>query len=76
MEHLLDDSKFEQAAKLCPRLLKGDGEAWERWVYMFAQARQLPVLAPYIPVQEPRLRKMAYEVSSAALLSPGTGSRG
>ena len=33
--------------------------AWERWVYMFAQWRQLAAMAPHIPVQEPTLRQTA-----------------
>jgi len=62
-------SKFAEAAALCPRLLQGNAAAWERWVYMFAQVRQLPLLAPHIPVEEPRLRSTAYEVVLSSLLT-------
>lgn len=42
-------------------------EIWEytvlhRWVFHFAHLRQLPVLVPYIPTENPRLRDTAYEV--------------
>lgn len=33
-----------------------------RWVFHFAHLRQLPVLVPYIPTDNPRLRDTAYEV--------------
>lgn len=33
-----------------------------RWVFHFAHLRQLPVLVPYIPIENPRLRDTAYEV--------------
>eukprot|EP00192_Tetraselmis_astigmatica_P002353 CAMPEP_0117695968 /NCGR_PEP_ID=MMETSP0804-20121206/28429_1 /TAXON_ID=1074897 /ORGANISM="Tetraselmis astigmatica, Strain CCMP880" /LENGTH=974 /DNA_ID=CAMNT_0005510089 /DNA_START=546 /DNA_END=3468 /DNA_ORIENTATION=+ len=69
LEHLLGTSQFHKAAELCPRLLQGNAAAWERWVYMFAQARQLPVLAPFIPVEEPRLRTTAYEVVLSSFLT-------
>ena len=55
---------------------QGNAAAWERWVYMFAQLRQLPALAAHIPVREPRLRQTAYEmVLHAFLLSPGDHPR-
>jgi hypothetical protein len=38
-----------------------------RWVFHFAQLRQLPVLVPYIPTENPRLRDTAYEVALVAL---------
>jgi len=51
--------------------VQDDAAGWERWVYLFAQLRQLPALAPYIPTKEPRLRQTAYEmVLHAFLLSP------
>ena len=40
------------------RASQGDATAWERWVYLFAQLRQLPVLAPHLPTANPRLRQV------------------
>ena len=57
-------------------LAQDDAAGWERWVYLFAQLRQLPALAPYIPTKEPRLRQTAYEmVLHAFLLSPADHPR-
>ena len=45
-------------------------------MYLFAQLRQLPALAPYIPTSQPRLRQTAYEmVLHAFLLSPADHPR-
>lgn len=56
--------------------MQDDAAGWERWVYLFAQLRQLPALAPYIPTAEPRLRQTAYEmVLHAFLLSPADHPR-
>ena len=42
--------------------------AWERWVYTFAQMRQLPAMAPHIPIEHPTLRQTAYEMMLHAFL--------
>lgn len=47
---------------------QGKAAAWERAVHSFGQRRQLPALAPHVPVEEPRLRPTAYEMVLAALL--------
>ncbi|KAB1227360.1 hypothetical protein CJ030_MR1G005938 [Morella rubra] len=67
LDHLIVERKYAEAASLCPKLLRGSGSAWERWVFHFAHLRQLPVLVPYIPTDNPRLRDTAYEVALVAL---------
>ncbi|KAL5713390.1 Vacuolar protein sorting-associated protein 41 [Ranunculus cassubicifolius] len=67
LDHLILERKYAEAASLCPKLLRGSASAWERWVFSYAQLRQLPVLVPYIPVDNPRLRDTAYEVALVAL---------
>lgn len=52
IDALLHKQAYEAAARLSPRLLKGNAAMWEQWVYLFAQTRQLPKLAPYIPTGE------------------------
>lgn len=37
-------------------------------MHSFGQRRQLPALAPYVPVEAPQLRPTAYEMVLAALL--------
>ncbi|XP_019056194.1 PREDICTED: vacuolar protein sorting-associated protein 41 homolog isoform X2 [Nelumbo nucifera] len=67
LDHLILERKYAEAASLCPKLLRGSVAAWERWVFHFAHLRQLPVLVPYIPTENPRLRDTAYEVALVAL---------
>ncbi|THF94930.1 hypothetical protein TEA_010772 [Camellia sinensis var. sinensis] len=67
LDHLIVERKYTEAASLCPKLLRGSASAWERWVFHFAHLRQLPVLVPYIPTENPRLRDTAYEVALVAL---------
>ncbi|XP_016478552.1 vacuolar protein sorting-associated protein 41 homolog [Nicotiana tabacum] len=67
LDHLIVERKYAEAASLCPKLLRGSASAWERWVFHFAHLRQLPVLVPYIPTENPRLRDTAYEVALVAL---------
>ncbi|CAN4098954.1 unnamed protein product [Withania somnifera] len=71
LDHLIVERKYAEAASSCPKLLRGSASAWERWVFHFAHLRQLPVLVPYIPTENPRLRDTAYEV---ALVSLATNS--
>ncbi|XP_027177627.1 vacuolar protein sorting-associated protein 41 homolog [Coffea eugenioides] len=67
LDHLIVERKYAEAASLCPKLLRGSASAWERWVFHFAHLRQLPVLVPYIPTENPRLRDTVYEVALVAL---------
>lgn len=67
LDHLIVERKYAEAASLCPKLLRGSASAWERWVFHFAHLRQLPVLVPYMPTENPRLRDTAYEVALVAL---------
>ncbi|XP_050378991.1 vacuolar protein sorting-associated protein 41 homolog isoform X2 [Argentina anserina] len=67
LDHLIVERKYAEAASLCPKLLRGSASAWERWVFHFAHLRQLPVLVPYMPTENPRLRDTAYEVALVAI---------
>ncbi|KAG2575638.1 hypothetical protein PVAP13_7KG377500 [Panicum virgatum] len=61
LDHLIIERKYAEAAQRCPKLLRGSPSAWERWVFHFAHLRQLPVLVPYIPTENPQLSDTAYE---------------
>ncbi|XP_047317106.1 vacuolar protein sorting-associated protein 41 homolog [Impatiens glandulifera] len=67
LDHLIIERKYSEAASLCPKLLRGSASAWERWVFHFAHLRQLPVLVPYIPTENPRLRDTVYEIALVSL---------
>ncbi|ONK76774.1 uncharacterized protein A4U43_C03F31990, partial [Asparagus officinalis] len=67
LDHLIVERRYAEAASLCPKLLRGSASVWERWVFHFAHLRQLPVLVPYMPTENPRLTDTAYEVALVAL---------
>ncbi|KAG0476009.1 hypothetical protein HPP92_012850 [Vanilla planifolia] len=67
LDHLIISRKYAEAACLCPKILRGSASAWERWVFHFAHLRQLHVLVPYMPIENPRLSDTAYEVALVAL---------
>uniref|UniRef100_A0A7N0RCY2 Vacuolar protein sorting-associated protein 41 homolog n=2 Tax=Kalanchoe fedtschenkoi TaxID=63787 RepID=A0A7N0RCY2_KALFE len=69
LDHLIVERRYAEAAALCPKLLRGSASAWERWVFHFAHLRQLPILVPYMPTENPTLRDTAYEVALVALVT-------
>ena len=69
LDRTLRRGDFDGAAALCPRVLRGDASAWERWVFHFAHARALRSLAPYLPTENPTLNPTAYEVVLHAFLA-------
>ncbi|KAG6468085.1 hypothetical protein ZIOFF_072653 [Zingiber officinale] len=69
LDHLIVERKYAEAASLCSKILRGSASAWERWVFHFAHLRQLPVLVPYIPIENPQLNDTAYEVALVSLVA-------
>ncbi|KAI8897190.1 hypothetical protein BC833DRAFT_527326 [Globomyces pollinis-pini] len=62
IKSLLDTKKYESAAELCPKILGKDVKLWEKWIYQFAEARELKKIYPYIPINNPRLPNSLYEL--------------
>ncbi|PSC74814.1 vacuolar sorting-associated 41-like protein [Micractinium conductrix] len=76
LQFLTAEGQWEEAARLCPRVLKTNALAWERWAFSFAQARQLAALAPVLPTHEPQLKQSIYDmVLSSMLLNPAEHGR-
>jgi vacuolar protein sorting-associated protein 41 len=62
---LLHEDQAELAAKECQRLIENDIEnipIWEHWINEFASRKRLTYIAPYVPVENPRLSNSIYEV--------------
>ena len=68
LKHLFDSGNLDQAALQCEELLGNDSKAWERWVYLFAQRAELPLLAPRLPVADPTLAPSVYDLALSACL--------
>ncbi|KAH6589434.1 hypothetical protein BASA61_005623 [Batrachochytrium salamandrivorans] len=62
MATLMADGKYQEAAESCQKLLRTDKTLWEHWIHVFAAARQLPVITPYIPLESPLLSPSVYDL--------------
>lgn len=61
-DELFARGEYKIAAANCPRLLKKNVELWEKRIALFAQHRQLQVVAEFIPTSNPRLAPFIYEL--------------
>lgn len=71
LNSLFHKDQAELAAKECARLIQNasDGAAlWESWIFEFANRKRLSCIAPYVPIDNPRLPNSVYEVSGSLLL--------
>ena len=62
LTYLLEDREYEEAARLCVKILGKSKAMWEEEVYKFAQIHQLKAIAPYLPRDEPKLSPGVYEM--------------
>ena len=67
MHDLIKQQRFTEAAANCPKILRNDIELWESWFFIFAEAKQIPVLLEYIPTH-PKLSLLVYEMVLAFYL--------
>ena len=72
IEDLLDRDMAEIAAEECFELIGNDAILWERWILAFAARHQLAAIAPYIPIDTPRLPSTVYEVALETFLQSDT----
>ena len=68
LEHLFSAAEFPAAAALCPRLLRGNANQWEKWVGRFEKCRQLHIVAEFLPTSDPRLSSRVYEITLQGFL--------
>ncbi|KDQ15510.1 hypothetical protein BOTBODRAFT_31824 [Botryobasidium botryosum FD-172 SS1] len=69
IEHLVHAGEFDKAAKLCPKVFGQDAQAWENWIFLFAQKDHLHTIIPFVPTQDPQLSRLVYEMILAHYLS-------
>lgn len=46
----------------CPRVLGANAALWEKWIYRFVKKLQVSAIAGYIPIANPQLPKLVYEI--------------
>ncbi|CAG5117731.1 unnamed protein product, partial [Candidula unifasciata] len=62
LDYLLEEQEYEEAGRLCVKILGKKKESWEEEIYKFAKIHQLKAVAPYIPRKDPRLSTTIYEM--------------
>ncbi|KAI0227033.1 Vacuolar protein sorting-associated protein 41 [Lamellibrachia satsuma] len=62
LNFLLAEERYEDAARLCVKILGRNREMWEEEVFKFAQIHQLKAIALYLPRGEPSLSPAIYEM--------------
>ncbi|PIA16188.1 hypothetical protein COEREDRAFT_43326 [Coemansia reversa NRRL 1564] len=71
---LMDDGDYVGTASLCARVLPRSNtpesvDIWESWVFAFAEANALHVIAPFIPTEDIQLSNTVYEMVLAFMLT-------
>ncbi|XP_060554893.1 vacuolar protein sorting-associated protein 41 homolog isoform X2 [Ruditapes philippinarum] len=62
LNYLIEQNRFEDAAKLCVKIFGRNKELWEAEAYKFAKMGQLKCLAPFLPQEDPMLSPAIYEM--------------
>ncbi|PPR06614.1 hypothetical protein CVT24_001721 [Panaeolus cyanescens] len=60
--HLVHEGDFIKAASLCPKVCGKDAKRWEKWIFEFAGKNQLQAIISYVPISNPRLDHVVYEM--------------
>ncbi|ORX62542.1 vacuolar protein sorting-associated protein 41 [Hesseltinella vesiculosa] len=62
LNYLIDQKRYEDAAKESTDVLANDKAEWETWVFRLAELGQLQAIAHRIPMDNPRLSSTVYEM--------------
>ncbi|XP_074097880.1 vacuolar protein sorting-associated protein light [Cotesia typhae] len=62
LDHLLACGKYDEAGKLCLKVLGRDKKLWEEEVYKFARVHQLRSISSYLPRGDVTLDPLVYEM--------------
>ncbi|XP_052801970.1 vacuolar protein sorting-associated protein 41 homolog isoform X2 [Mya arenaria] len=62
LNYLLENGRFEDAARLCVKVFGKNKDYWEAEAYVFAKLGQLKSLAPFLPRSDPQLSPAIYEM--------------
>ncbi|GAA6021958.1 hypothetical protein JCM11491_000307 [Sporobolomyces phaffii] len=68
LEFLFEDGQFDTAAAATPKILGINAKLWEDWVFLFADKAHLDSIIPYVPIHDPQLSRLVYEMILAHFL--------
>ena len=72
LDHLVALHDYEGAAAQLAPLLGTDTCSWEAYVFLFVEHDQVPVVLPHIPLSDPQLSEVLYEMVLASLIRQPT----
>jgi hypothetical protein len=52
----------DACAAMCSRVLKHNAALWEKWIYRFVKKLHVGSVAGFIPIANPQLPKLVYEI--------------
>ncbi|KAM0792872.1 hypothetical protein ACM66B_002635 [Microbotryomycetes sp. NB124-2] len=62
LHRLVGEGQWDKAAKACPRVLGINAKRWEDWVFLFAERGHLDAIVPVVPLSDPQLSRLVYEM--------------
>ncbi|EPQ28250.1 uncharacterized protein PFL1_04077 [Pseudozyma flocculosa PF-1] len=65
---LVDEDRFDQAAKVASKILGRNVQAWEDWIFLFVEKGRLGTAIPFIPTSDPTLSGLVYDMILAHFL--------
>ncbi|GAA5924717.1 Vps41p [Sporobolomyces koalae] len=68
LEFLIEDGQFDAAAAAAPKILGINAKLWEDWVFLFADQGRMDSIIPYVPIHDPQLSRLVYEMILAHFL--------
>ncbi|WFD34437.1 Vacuolar protein sorting-associated protein 41 [Malassezia cuniculi] len=68
LDHLISLGDYEGAAERLAPLLGDDVRSWETYIFLFVDHGHVPTVLPYIPLSQPQLSEVLYEMVLVSLL--------
>lgn len=69
LNYLIQDQQdYSKASKAAPSILKKNAQAWEDIVFTFIEKQQLNHIIPFVPIEDPTLSRVIYDMILAHFL--------
>ncbi|KAK0543251.1 Vacuolar protein sorting-associated protein 41 [Tilletia horrida] len=69
LDWLVEAHHFDKAAKVASKILGHNAKAWEDWIFLFVERGKLASVIPYIPIEDPTLSVLVYDMVLAHWLA-------
>ncbi|KDN36144.1 vacuolar protein sorting-associated protein 41 [Tilletiaria anomala UBC 951] len=72
LKYLVEVGNFLRAARVAGRILGRNAKAWEDWVFLFVERGEFQSIIPFIPIEDPTLSNIVYDMVLAHYLHIGS----